>query len=597
MPPIPFIGSSYRSRSPAVDGQECINFYLEYYGISGQQVSEYMYGAKQQAKATSVLYPTPGLTLFNKGESTPGTVRKVYVSSTNRMFAVIGNQLLEYTKLGKSVSRGTLKTNSGYVSIDDCGNGAGRGFGLCIVDGIYGYNYNLTNNTFEQITDPSFPKYPGTVVFMNGFFVINELDSARFWYSQQYDSLDWGDIQVQYLTEAHIPMQKGPVTLLLEFQSGQPALNDTVITAGMWTTVTSASAYFAGIVTSYDPATGYIVLAVQSYGGESNSNQWSVNFYQGTTRFYTAEGLPDNIRTITTIRNDLWIVGELSVEIWYNPPGYDINNPFIRRTTFMNNGTVAVLSVATGGDNIFWLGSSAAGFGQIWMSNNYTPVKISTNSIDHMAESLPSVTDATAFTYTQEGHIFYVLNFTTGNKTFVYDVSTAEWHERADWDGKKFNRYAPNCHCLFNDQNLVGDYRNANIYILDLNNYTDNRKIVRRIRTGPHIHSDRKRIFFKEFEIDIERGVGLDGVGPAANPQAFLQWSDDGGFTWSNEYWGQFGGRGQYKTRLHWHRLGYSRDRVFRLTVSDPVKTVLIAARADIGIEDANAPAMRMQPQ
>jgi len=263
----------------------------------------------------------------------------------------------------------------------------------------------------------------------------------------------------------------------------------------------------------------------------------------------------------------------------------------------MNNGTVAALSVATGGDNLFWLGSSAAGFGQIWMSNNYTPVKISTNSIDHMIDSLPSVTDATAFTYTQEGHIFYVLNFTTGNKTFVYDVSTAEWHERADWDGKKFNRYAPNCHCLFNDQNLVGDYRNANIYILDLNNYTDNGKIVRRIRTGPHIHSDRKRIFFKEFEIDIERGVGLDGVGPAANPQAFLQWSDDGGFTWSNEYWGQFGGRGQYKTRLHWHRLGYSRDRVFRLTVSDPVKTVLIAARADIGIEDANAPAMRMQPQ
>jgi hypothetical protein len=353
--------------------------------------------------------------------------------------------------------------------------------------------------------------------------------------------------------------------------------------------VTSASAYLAGIITSYDPATGYIVLNVQSYGGQSNSNQWSVNFYEGTTRFYTAEGLPDNIRTIATIRNDLWIIGELSVEIWYNPPGYDINNPFIRRTTFMNNGTVSANSVAVGGDNIFWLGSSAAGFGQIWMSNNYTPEKISTNSVDHMIESLSTVQDAVGWCYTQEGHQFYVLNFTAANRTFVYDQSTGEWHERADWDGKKYNRYAANCHCLFNELNLVGDYQNANIYILDLNKYTDNGKIVRRQHTGPHIHQDRKRIFFKEFELDIERGIGLDGVGPAADPQAFLQWSDDGGMTFSNEYWLSFGGRGKYKTRLHCHRLGYSRDRVFRVTISDPVKTVLIGARADMSIEDANS--------
>ena len=581
MSSIPFIGSSYRARSPAVDCQECINFYPE---ISRPQ---------EQAKSVVALYPTPGLTLFNKNEQAQGIVRCVYTTSTNRMFAVIGSQLIEYSILGKGVSRGTLKTSVGHVSMTDCGNGAGRGFGLCIVDGIYGYNYNLSNNILQQITDPSFPKYPGTVLFMQGFFVVNELNTAKFWYSQQYDCLDWGDIQAQYLTEAYIPMQNGVVSLLLEFQTGLPALNDANITAGMWTTITSASAYLSGIITSYDPATGYITMNVQNHGGASNSNQWSVNFYQGSTRFYTAEGLPDNIKTITSIRNDLWIIGELSVEIWYNPPGYDINNPFIRRTTFMNNGTVAPHSIATNGDNLFWLGSSASGFGQIWMTNNYTPTKISTNAIDHMIESLQGVEDATGWCYTQEGHGFYVVNFTRGNRTFVYDLSTDEWSERADWDGPrgKFNRYVGDCQCFFNDMNFVGDYRNANIYKLDLNVYTDNGKIVRRVRTGPHIHYDRKRIYFSEFEVDIERGIGLDGLNAsAAEPEAFLTFSDDGGFTWSNEYWLPFGGRGQYKTRLHCHRLGYSRDRIFRLTVCSPTKMVLIGARADFTIESAGAP-------
>jgi len=590
MTTLPFITGTGQGRSRAVDGQDLINFYLEYYGVTGQKISEY-YGATKQAKSNMVAYPTPGLTIFNQDIIADSKVRCIYTTSTNRMFAVIGNQFLEYNIHGAKVYKGTLLTSNGTVSMIDCGNGSGRGFGICLVDGEYGYNYNLTNNTFEQITDPSFPKYPGTVIFMNGFFIINELNSARFWYSQQYDCLDWGDIDVQYLTKAYLPLQTGSVDILLEFANGLPAVNDTIISAGMWVTITNQASYLAGVCQSYNPTTGHATISINNFGGAGSLDIWTVDFYLGTTRFYTAEGLPDSIKTITTIRNDLWIMGELSTEIWYNPIGYDINNPFVKRTTFLNNGTVATNSVATNGDNLFWLGSSAAGFGQIWMSDNYTPMKISSNSIDHMIESLNNIKDAIGWCYTQDGHNFYVLSFNSGNKTLVYDISTKEWHERAEWDGKKYNRYIGNCHTLFNDLNLVGDYRNSNIYKLDLNQYTENSRIVRRLITGPHIHQDRQRIFFKEFEVDIERGVGLDGKNSImVDPQAFLVMSDDGGYTWSNEYWGQIGGRGAYKTRLHWHRLGMSRDRIFRLIISDPVKIVLIGARGDISIENANAP-------
>ena len=583
------MGSSYKSRSIAVNGQECVNFYLEYVGIVAQ-IPDTVYGARQKAKSPMALYPTPGLLAFNMAEGLPGIVRCLYTTSTGRMFSVTGDKLVEYSIYGQKTIRGQLKTREGIVSMADCGNGPGRGYGLCIVDGQFGYNYNLTNNLFAQITDTSFPR-ASVVIFMSGFFIVNQLNSQNFWFSQLYDCMDWSDLQENYVISASIPLQTGLLTVILTDATGQPVLNSDTITAGMYCTISSNNAFLSGTTQVYDPTTGQLQISITQFGGAGTSTVWTVSLYEGSTRFYAAEGTPDNLKTLATIRNELWLIGDISTEIWYVPVGGDPNNPFTRsRGAFINNGTVASNSVVTNGNNLFWLGSSAAGHGQVWMTNNYQPIKISTNSIDHEIESLPNIQDAQAFCYTQEGHEFYVLSFTEGNKTFVFDISTNEWHERAYWNAAKgeYTRYLPNNHCLFNGVNYVGDYRNNNIYSLDLNTFTDNGDIVRRVRTGPHIHQDRQRLYFREFEIDIERGVGLDGNDPNKdNPMAFLTWSDDGGFTWSNEYWNKLGARGEYKNRLHWHRLGYSRDRVFRLVVTDPVKCVLIAARADIQLERA----------
>ena len=49
-----------------------------------------------------------------------------------------------------------------------------------------------------------------------------------------------------------------------------------------------------------------------------------------------------------------------------------------------------------------------------------------------------------------------------------------------------------------------------------------------------------------------------------------LQYSDSGG-AWSDELWRDIGKIGAYKTRVRWHKLGRSRDRVYRIRISDPV--------------------------
>jgi hypothetical protein len=54
-------------------------------------------------------------------------------------------------------------------------------------------------------------------------------------------------------------------------------------------------------------------------------------------------------------------------------------------------------------------------------------------------------------------------------------------------------------------------------------------------------------------------------------PRLMLQWSNDGGHTWSEELWVPAGRLGQYKWRAIWRRLGRARTRTWRVVVSDPV--------------------------
>jgi hypothetical protein len=65
---------------------------------------------------------------------------------------------------------------------------------------------------------------------------------------------------------------------------------------------------------------------------------------------------------------------------------------------------------------------------------------------------------------------------------------------------------------------------------------------------------------------------------PGYDPQAMLRWSSDGGSTWSSEHWTSIGKMGQYNNRAIWRRLGWGRDRVFEVSISAPVKTVIISA-------------------
>lgn len=296
--------------------------------------------------------------------------------------------------------------------------------------------------------------------------------------------------------------------------------------------------------------------------------------------FASAEGAPDKIIASIVDHREVWLPGENSTEVFFNSGNADF--PFERiQGAFLETGCIAPNSIAKLDNSIVWLARDDRGHGTVVRAAGYTPQVISTRAVEYAIAKYAAIDDAIGFTYSQEGHLFYVLTFPTGNATWVYDSSTQEWHERAwrNTDGS-YNRIRANCQVEFAGKTLVGDWENGNIYQLDLNTYSDNGAALVRIRQCPHLNATYFYQFFSRLQVDFETGVGLN-TGQGSDPQAMLSWSDDGGHTWSNEMVATMGKIGEYKARSVWRRLGKSRDRIFRVSVSDPVKVIMIGAAVD----------------
>jgi hypothetical protein len=298
--------------------------------------------------------------------------------------------------------------------------------------------------------------------------------------------------------------------------------------------------------------------------------------------FASAEGSPDGLVGIIVDHREAWLFGTDSVEVWYDAGLPDF--PLTRiQGAFNEIGCVAAFSIAKLDNGLFWLGTDARGQGIVYRANGYTGQRISTHAIEYAIAQYGNISDAIAYTYQQEGHAFYVLTFPSGNATWVYDVSTQAWHERAGWDNGVFVRHRSNCQCNFGGNIIVGDYENGNIYQFSLDIYADNggiQKWLRSWRALPTGQNNLKRTAHHSLQLNCESGVGLND-GQGSDPQAMLRWSDDGGHTWSNEHWSPMGKIGAYYHRVFWRRLGMTlklRDRVYEVSGTDPVKIAVMGA-------------------
>jgi hypothetical protein len=349
------------------------------------------------------------------------------------------------------------------------------------------------------------------------------------------------------------------------------------LSTGTLTQITSASFPGADTVTFQD---GYFICNNPGTG----QFFWS-NLYDGLTydalNFITAEGSPDATVAVLSNARQLWVFGAKTIEVFWNS-GSD--STFSRIDgAYIEYGCSAPSTALRFSNTIMWVGGGPNGAGIVWQAQGYQPKRVSNHGVELAIQGYGDLSSATAWAYQKDGHAFYVLNFPNANTSWVYDISTGQWHERAylGSDGN-FQRHRAECYAFGFNEHCVGDYQNGNIYALDSNTFTDNGNPLVRLRRAPHLSADGRRIFFSKFQLMSQVGVGLDGS-PAVgiDPQVELRYSDDFGNTWSTPQARSLGKIGEYAKRVIWRRLGQSRTRVFEVRVSDPVDVTILGAELD----------------
>ena len=415
------------------------------------------------------------------------------------------------------------------------------------------------------------------------------------------------------------------LTLTLTFGTGAGGVGTYVVSSSQ--TIASETMYalnFSVMPTSDGPFNAAnTVDIVDNYFvyNKPNSQQWAASNplspITNSLSFSSKDGAPDNLVSLIVDHREVYLLGEASSEVWVDVGSFPF--PFQRIPgTSTQHGIAAKFSMSRVGNSFAYVSRNIRGQAQIMMMNGYIPQRISNHAVENTLTD-KYIDDAIAWTYQLEGHECYVVSFPTLDLTWVYDIATEMWHKWLWVDNNNvYHRHRGNCASLFQGQVLVGDYANGQIYQLDKSNYTDNGQNIRRLRRAPHIVTDLQRQYLEELQIQFQPGVGTTGLSSATEgtfisspyyiaptdflivsptetlilglknsvsllttttyPQAMLRWSSDGGSTWSNEHWVTIGQAGKYKNRAIWRRLGWSRDRVFEVVVTDPVNAVIISA-------------------
>ena len=283
-------------------------------------------------------------------------------------------------------------------------------------------------------------------------------------------------------------------------------------------------------------------------------------------------GFNDPIVGIITVHGELWLIGDLTTEVWIGTGAADFY--FQRQQgAYINHGCAAQYSIATIDVLVCFIMQDQQGNGIIVQGQGYDITEISTPRVVSEIKKYSTLEDAIGFCFQIEDHAFYALVFPTASKGWIYDFKTKQW---AEWnwidDNGNFLRPRANCCMFVNGVNLVGDWENGRLLKLDINTYTDDGQPLVWVRTFPHMVNNNNKVTYLSFQADLQPGTIEDQTD---DPQISLSWSDNKGVSYGNPVLQSIGMTGGYTVVPKWSRLGQARDRVFKLSCSANAKQSL----------------------
>jgi hypothetical protein len=561
-----FVGSYDNQRISTINAERSVNVF-EYLDTNG--------------KRPKALVSTSGL--VNSGlDFTPeiGGSRGTFVFN-NEIYQVFGSSLFGITGTIGSLTKsllGTLVTATGYVGID------ANQYQVIFVDGVEGYIWDTNATTFAQITDVGFPANPIDVCYLDGFFLVAAGGTNNFYLSLINQGMVWSGGSATFTANAATDILTLS-TSNANFQTGIPVTFTT--TGTLPAPLTTTTTYYVIMIgtpttnpgtiklaTSYANAIAGTAIDITTAGAPTNTITVS-----GQLQFGSITSHPGTIVACRTLHRRIFLFSQFYCEVWENA-GLGTNLPFRRNNSLlMEVGTPAIGSVAVGFDRMFFLAQDRDGLAGVMEVKGTESLLVSNRALDYQLAQYAATTgvsDARGILIKENGLIFYRLNFTTSNHTFVLNVSMStsdspKWHEEEVING---DRHPAQTHAYFAGVNFYGDYEKALFYIVSDQITTNNGERIRRMRIGRQMSpAGYKRIRIDRWQLDLLQGAlstgvlgftpnhGLDNIltipyTPDAQPTVYLSVSKDGGQSYGNNLHSTMGKTGERTHRTVWRKVG-----------------------------------------
>lgn len=249
--------------------------------------------------------------------------------------------------------------------------------------------------------------------------------------------------------------------------------------------------------------------------------------------------------------------------------------------SLVEHGSAATFAHVKADNSMFWLEQDLDGRAVARRMNGYTPTRVSTHAVEYHWQQFSRVDDAVAYTYQDQGHVYWHLYFPTANESWRYDVGEGIWSRVGYWRQGAYEAHHSMCHLFVFGKHIVGDWGSGELLQMSQDIYADRVRgggttELRWLRRAPVIARENQYIYHSELNVDLDPGLGpqpplLDGNGNPRPPQIMVRWSDNRGKTWSESRVLSAGLAGDYKARARALRLGRSRYRVYEVSGSDPI--------------------------
>jgi len=233
------------------------------------------------------------------------------------------------------------------------------------------------------------------------------------------------------------------------------------------------------------------------------------NLYNGLVwnalDFASAESSPDNLKAVIANNGYLYLLGELTTEMWVNNGGALFPFDRIQGAT-ITYGLVSVDSLGIINTAVIGLFRDRYGMLAIGTIQGGQFNEISTADISYIINNYDSVNYADAFVYSLNGRYFYQITF-NGNATWLFDFKSGAWSKIASWD-MAYSRYRYGV--SFGRKYVVSNVVNGGLAILNADIYTEeNVQIAREIRFNHVFAPTQNYTLISRLRAWMETGNGI----------------------------------------------------------------------------------------